>query len=283
MDHGGLSHLMYLGRRPESRAELEENYRFCHVCLQEGPLTREHVPPRKAFNSVDRLWDHLVMEGSTSRPRKARIRGGFVVKTLCKKCNQERCSQYAKAYVRFVHELVSAPQLFGPSGAARLIRVRQDTLLLAKEIATMILAVEPIHFARHNHQLRQFVLDEKCVMHPGFQILAFLVPDHETAGTITRFHARVDTFAPGLAFAGGEISWYPFGFVYTSQIGKGYDVDRFTDITNWFTTSDPTARISSWLPLHLRLTGVESIQVGVGDRRVRPHIDYLPSTSLITP
>jgi hypothetical protein len=274
---------MYLGRLPQTRAELEENLRFCHVCLQEGPLSREHVPPQKAFNSIDRFWDHLVIERSTSRPRKARIRGGFVVETLCGKCNNEICSRYAKAYVRFVHDLVTAPQLFGPDDTARQIRVRRDTLFIAKEIATMILAIESIDFARHNHQLRQFVLDETCVLHPGFQILAFLVPDHETAGTITHFHARVDTFAPGLAFAGGEISWYPFGFVYTSQIGKGYHVDRFTDITHWFTTSDRAARTSSWVSLYLRLTGVDSIQVGVGDRRVRPQIDYLPSTSLIKP
>lgn len=272
---------MYLGRFPESRGELEENRQFCHVCLEPGPLTREHVPPRKAFNSTDRLWDHLVIEGSTSHPRKVRIRGGFVVATLCGKCNQERCSRYAKAYVKFVHQLVAAPRLFGPDDEARQIHIRQDTLLLAKEITTMILAVESIGFARHNHQLRQFVLDEKCLVHPGFRILAFLVPNHESAGTITRFHARVDTFAPGLAFAGGEISWYPFGFVYTSEIGTGYDVDRLTDITHWFTSGDPAVRTSSWLPLHIRLSGVESIQVGVGDSRVRPHIDYLPTASLV--
>lgn len=275
-DPEGLSNLMHLGWLPKTEREAEENFETCHVCLARGPLTKEHIPPESAFNDDSRLWEHLVVQGSTSALRRARIRGGFQVSTLCARCNTARCSAYARAYVKFVHHLVDTPALFDHRGTARLVSVSLP-LFVAKEIATMILAVEPIHFARHHPDLRNFVLDPRSIIIPPFRILGFLVPQLPETGTIARFHARVASFAPGFQFVGGEISWYPFGFLYATEIGPGYEPHRLTDIGSWFTATGVRSDAKSFFT---RLTGVDSLNVAIGGRRRFPQIDYLPSTHL---
>ena len=273
MDRAMLSRLLYLTTVKDG-TPMEDGR--CHVCLGNGPLTREHVPPRSAFNNCTALWERFVPSDSVKdSARFVRVRGGFYVRTLCAGCNNGLCSPYAAAYVDFARHLVENPPLFDSSGHARLVRVPGDTLLLAKEIATMILASEPVTYAAHNVGLRQFVLDRESTFRPNFSVYAFLVPDVREAGTVTRFHGRCDTFAPGYRFMGGELSWFPFGFVYASDIGRGYDLHGLTDVTHWFTTADKRDRESNAISLHCRITGVESIQCGVGRRRATPQIDYI--------
>ena len=272
MDQENLSRLMYLGRRPTPD---DEDGR-CHICLKAVPLTREHVPPRSAFNDCDSLWDRLAIhEKEAENSRRLKIRGGFWVETICQDCNNRVCSPYAQAYVRFVRHLVESPKLFDSSGRARFVTVPTDTLLLAKQFATMVLAIESVKYADKNPDLRNFVLDPQSVIQPRFRFLGFLVPDRPEVGTITRYHARVDTFAKGYAFCGGEISSFPFGFVYSSEIGPGYHPRSLTDLTHWFTTTTNLERHSAVISLQCRLTGADSIQVGLGHPRMRPQIDFV--------
>jgi hypothetical protein len=200
MDREILSRVMHL----TSAYKTDWDRTRCHICLREVKLSKEHVPPRSAFNNCTALW------------------------------------------------------------------------MLAKEIATMILAVEPAGFGQDNLGFRRFVLDKDATFGPNFRVLAFLVPDSPQAGTFTRFHGRVDTFAPGYAFAGGEISCFPFGFVYTTQIDGGYDPHTLTDVTHWFTKGNKADRHGNAVRLFCRLTGVDAIQCCVGHERVRPQIDYVP-------
>ncbi|CAG0940665.1 hypothetical protein BROC_01120 [Candidatus Brocadiaceae bacterium] len=197
------------------------------------------------------------------------------MQTICGKCNNAICSTYAKEYVKLVKQLVEKPELFDSSGEARVFSVDINPLYVAKEIATMILAVEAVQYARHIPELRSFVLSRDSTFTPPFKLFAFLVPDVAEAGTVLRYHARVDTFAPGFRFAGGEISCYPFGFIYTSQIGKGYNLEKLTDITDWFSEKRMSKNRRIMLRLHTRITGVDSIQSLLIEQRTKPQIDYL--------
>jgi hypothetical protein len=272
MDREILSRAMHL--TPAYQPELERN--VCHICLETKKLSHEHVPPRSAFNNCTGLWDRLVSpKEANDSARRVMLKGGFYVPTLCEDCNSRVCSTYASAYVDFVRHLVSMPALFDPNGRSRIVSVPCDTLMLAKELATMILAIEKVAYSKHYFDLRRFVLNKDATLEPNFRILAFLVPELANAGTITRIHARVDTFAPGYRFVGGEISFFPFGFVYTSEIGNGYDVHSMTDVTHWFARSHKADRRNTTVSLYRRLTGVDSIQCAVGHERMRPQIDYV--------
>lgn len=269
-----MSQDVWLAHVP-SDEERDRSLSTCHVCMEQGPLTREHVPPRSAFNTCTRLWDRLILEDEETSTRRATICGGLWVQTLCRRCNNEVCSPYAAEYVRLVKALVESPHLLGPSGEARAVRVKADTLLVAKEIAAMICAAEQIGFVESHPALREFVLDPGRGIDPGFRVLAFLVPDVPEAGTVSRFHARTAPFKKGRQFSGGEISWFPFGFLYATTIGCEYHPERLTDITHWFRETDPRRRREAVLQLHTRVTGVDSIQCVLGRRRVRPQIDHI--------
>lgn len=251
----------------------KENASKCHICLRAKPLTWEHVPPKGAYNNCNGLWECLTAQENNLTSRLAKIRGGFRVQTLCKDCNNVVCEPYANEYVKFARHLVETPLLFAPSGGARVISVRQNTLLIAKEIATMILAVEHLKFAELQEELRHFVLDRNALLTMPFDILAFLVPQSLASGTISRFHGRVATFAPGFELSGGEISWYPFGFVYAASIGPRYRLDKLTNVNHWF--SQKQSRTPDVISLFCRVTGVESINCALGAKRERPQTDNL--------
>jgi len=262
---------MFLQHIP-NKDELSKDLTYCHICLEKTKLTREHIPPKKAFNQHNKLWESLTHD--TNRMRTVLIKGGFWCKTICKKCNNEIGSKYANEYIKFVKQLVSKPTIYRSTGDGFLLSVDADTLFIAKEIAMMILAYESVDFAKHNYELRKFVLDKNYTIKSPYRILSFLVPDNPNSGTMVKFHSRVDSFAPGFGFAGGEISSYPFGFVYASEIGKGYVYEKMTDISHWFSESDYSVRTRRQLTFYRRLTGVESMHVLLSGRRIKPQIGY---------
>jgi hypothetical protein len=169
MDRSMLSNVMYLATFKDKRATKEDGR--CHVCLKKEPLTCEHVPPKAAFNDCTSLWQRLGgLDTAKDSARRVTIKGGFWVKTLCSACNSGLCARYADAYVRFVRHLVESPRLFDSTGRARMAQVPCDTLMIAKEIATMILASEPLPYATHYHELRNFVLDREFTFRPNFSV-----------------------------------------------------------------------------------------------------------------
>ncbi len=271
MDRRALENLAYLAN--VNYDDIEDGR--CHVCLGYG-LTDEHLPPAASGNSLNANWGIL---SDSQIPRTmsgfSKVRGGFRVESLCAKCNNGICSRYAQEYISFVRYLDESPRIFATDSRRQWISIPADTLLLAKQLATMILASEPLGYALHNPELRAFVLHPNRTYEPPFRVLAFRVPNRREAGTITRFHARADTFSKGYAFAGGEISYPPFGIVYTSQIGRGYDLSTFADITHWFRFGDEQDRHNQSISLGCRITGVDSIQTGLGRPRTMPQVDYV--------
>lgn len=205
------------------------------------------------------------------------IRGGFRVESLCKQCNNGLGSKYASHYVDFVRGIVSASGVFDCSGRAKWLPVHADTLLLAKQLALMILAFEPMSFSDKYLRLRRFVLDEKTGIDLPFRVWGFLVPDLPAAGTLTRSHARADLGLGAKEFCmlGGEISLFPFGFVYAWELGSGYQLDKLTEITHWFRQTKKSERLRQSICLYERLTGIDSIGCSVGSGRSLPQADFL--------
>ncbi|HQO21319.1 MAG TPA: hypothetical protein PLA03_13340 [Acidobacteriota bacterium] len=265
---------MCLAHVPNEK-EQEDSLSHCHICLTKSKLTKEHIPPKRAFNECNKLWERLILSDAGIAKRSTSLKGGLWVKTLCKNCNNNICSKYANEYVNLVKQLVEKPQLFDSSGGARVFIVNINPLYIAKEIATMILAIEPVAYARHIPELRHFVLNSDSTFVPPFKLFAFLVPDIAEAGTVLKYHSRVDSFAPGFTFTGGEISWFPFGFVYASDIGIRYNLAELTDISSWFSEKRITQRTRIALKLYSRITGVDSIQSLLIEQRAKPQIDYL--------
>src|SRR5579872_179298 len=258
---------------------------ICHLCLRQTKLTREHIPPEKAFNECRRVWERfnprtkgVDEDGNLRGPKQTRRdvwQGGFYVRTICRSCNNDTGATSAKTYVNFVRSIAEAPRLFDGMGK-RTIRVNEDTLQIARQIAVMIIAIEDVRFAQLHDDLRRFARGDLACAQPPFHLHAFLVPRVEEAGTIVRMHARVDTFAPGCGAIAGEISMYPFGFVYAWELQHHYRPRELADITHWFTTTGRTERRNAWLSAPIAVTVLDSLAGTLGNQRRGPQIDTLP-------
>lgn len=258
----------------------------CHLCFKETELSAEHIPPKQAFNNARRLWERanprskgVDDDGNLIGAPQTKLevwQGGFYVRTLCKPCNNMTGASSAAAYVRFARALAQAPRLFDPYSGQRTVRIREDTMVLARQIAVMILAIEDVRFAERHPDLRQFAMGGLHGVIPPFRVLSFLVPDVPQAGTVVRSHARVDTYAPGCGAMAGEISLFPFGFVYAWELQRSYRPNELADITHWFSTTGAVERQSAWLTAPVTVTVLDSMHCNLGKPRFGPQIDTVP-------
>jgi hypothetical protein len=256
-----------------SDAEVDdEGFGYCHVCAEWRRLTCEHVPPQSAFNDCPRLWHRMSTHAGVSQIRLP-VRCGFWIKSLCLPCNTS--SPHAEEYTRFAKALAEKPRIFSPSTGKRAIYIEQDTHLLAKQIAVMILASEPLSFGKRHEDLRRFVLHDRSAVVPEFRIFGFLVPDVPEAGTVVRGHSRIDGSGEGFDLLAGEISSFPFGFVYGWQIGRGYRPNDLTDITHWFSAHSQAGRRGSVEAFATKVTWVDSLQAIYDGPRRTPQVDYV--------
>ena len=78
----------------------------CCICGKTKKLTKEHVPPHKAFNSVRShglSGDNLINAIQDKKYKTTINQSGSCDYTLCAECNNNTGTWYANHYVEFVH------------------------------------------------------------------------------------------------------------------------------------------------------------------------------------
>ncbi len=74
----------------------------CHICGQHGPLSFEHVPNRRAFNSssiVEYTFEDVLIKKDKTKGRV--VQGGIGRHTLCPKCNNDTGGWYGEEYTKW--------------------------------------------------------------------------------------------------------------------------------------------------------------------------------------
>lgn len=125
----------------------------CRICQKVGKLTKEHVPPEKAFNNQSYL-KHYADETEKAgrikwRSREERTNGVYVF-TLCKKCNSQTGYRYGSDYVNFVESFISDAI---PENANKTLKIEVKDffpLRVIKQAISIILSTsEPTSFLNH--------------------------------------------------------------------------------------------------------------------------------------
>lgn len=143
-----------MSRRPEGH---------CAICGQHGPLSFEHVPPRKAFNDK-RTWyadfvEKVHASAADGRARGRQLQRGQGGYSLCERCNNDTGAWYAPAFVDWCVDSMAILERLGGE-PPRVIQVRHcRPLPILKQVLAMFCSVNPTIVGPQNPSVRKFLLD----------------------------------------------------------------------------------------------------------------------------
>lgn len=207
-----------------ARRRARDHVGICQLCLTEGPLSFEHVPPQAAINDqrmeTGTIIHWLQRDASGPRLRRTIQQGGSGFHSLCSACNSRTGSWYASELTRWVHGALAA--LPGLPPIAEMNRELNDhtvvlqiigvrPLAFIKQIATMLLAVNDVDFARRNTELREFVLDRNRVGLPA-EIQVYLALYLGPISRCSGLQSKQDV-STGEIHVTSEIAHPPFAYV----------------------------------------------------------------------
>jgi len=188
----------------------------CCICGTHGPLSFEHVPPKRAFN------DHGVFEADIMKmlaggwepgvkPRAGRIsQRGAGRFTLCRKCNSSTGRWYGTAYITVAKQ---AMELLCRSGGDLSLAYpyRMYPLRFLKQVVTMFLSACGPGFQMNNPHLVRFVLNRTTrVLPPKFRFYAYL---HHPDSVAMRQSGLTGLVSSGKTHVFSEIAFPPFGLI----------------------------------------------------------------------
>lgn len=187
----------------------------CSICGINGPLSFEHVPPRKAFNDrpvIRAGLKEMVGLGPDEQIKGKPQQRGAGDFTLCPRCNNDTGSWYGKNFVDWCYqgyEILSRTR-----GRPSLIYLNYlFPLRIIKQIFTMFFSINGPGFADANPELVKFVLnrDYKNIS-PKYRLFAYfsigrLARSSGVAGILNLDTQRTCIFS--------EMNYFPYGYVLT--------------------------------------------------------------------
>jgi len=222
----------------------------CRICGETKKLTKEHVPPKSAFNkgkgSYHPLFDESNMCMSLEEVQKTKgqfYQGGFGAYTLCAKCNNFTGAKYAPEYQRMaIGGIVTLLKNNFKSNDIFHVKIKKCyPLRFFKQIISMFCSINDGIATTNN--LTGFLLNEKCNYFDENRIGIFMyVLKSQIAralpimikGTATLDSNFTNPFENFIVLS--EFGHYPFGFVlvFKEKHNKPEDfLELGADIT-WF-------------------------------------------------
>ena len=147
----------------------------CRICGVHGPLTFDHVPPKRCFNNLPGYYEAAAdtlyaLDQSGQFPdmntlidqRKARKRqGGIGFNSLCGSCNNNTGSWYGNDFAAWVHQSMCI--LLKANGKPTLIYPTFFfPLRVIKQVITMFLSIDDGHLRTDYPGLSEFVLNKEA-------------------------------------------------------------------------------------------------------------------------
>ncbi len=143
----------------------------CHLCGRVGPLSFEHIPPRKAYNDYPAvLHEYEQLESEYGTRYLPDGRGGH---TLCERCNNDTGGAYGTGFVEW--SKLGFDRLAAVQGR-RSANYHGEIapLHVIKQVATIFFSVNGPGFQKQHPELARFVLDkERTGLPPRYRFHVF--------------------------------------------------------------------------------------------------------------
>jgi hypothetical protein len=213
---------------------------ICRICGLLRELTYEHIPPRCAFNQgparMYSIEQWVVLESGGPAKHRYQQRGSGYV-TLCAECNNRRGGTWNvpdfclwartgdAAIARFPDGETVTKVSFRPTKELR-------PLPFAKQIVSMMLALNEPAFGVAYPDLRKFVMDKERVGLPDDHRIYLSLCDIGFARWVGRYDFLGITLTGDVeTVVATELSYYPF--TYVLSIGPPLRMGELADVTEF--------------------------------------------------
>jgi len=207
----------------------------CCLCGQTARLSKEHVPPQKAFNDCDVLMKRIDQAAGPEVkfvPSGQIEQGGHRGYTLCGRCNNDTGGWYAREYVRLVKACAPHAKL---ANANRIIEMHLDVFPLRamKEALAIMCSCCGPGFTDKHSGLRRLLLDKANSGIPfPLRLYTYIMCNSAGRSTGVAGIAQVSNidFSTRSARVVAEFAWWPLGLLLAfDQV----PISHATDVSHW--------------------------------------------------
>lgn len=189
---------------------------LCRLCARQVPLSYEHIPPKRCFNS-----SQVILETIESNSRRAHtrenFRRGMGKQSLCSYCNSKTADLYGEYYFRWYSQALSQ---FDKASANKLetLSFTIFPLMVIKQIATMLIAMmgEASVDLSHIRALRRFILTKGCRDFPTNIIIGCYLAEKDHP-RLSSTSARMDVETGRFEMVFSEVALWPLGYCFLSN------------------------------------------------------------------
>lgn len=201
---------------------------ICRLCGVNGPLSFDHVPPKKAFNdhkvlmvSRKQAWERMPGDPMPKGREQQRGMGEY---SLCAKCNSRVGRWYGDAFVKFVYQAASL--LEASEGKPTLIhRYHCFPLRVIKQIVAMFFSVNGSWLRESHPELETFIL-WRWQQHLSPRYRIFLYYNYEGEIRMEPFMGKLHILSSTKQHL-SEITFPPLGYMFTIDSLPPREVELF--------------------------------------------------------
>jgi hypothetical protein len=219
----------------------------CWLCNKYGKLTREHIPPEKAFNDCPYLLLKVderssktgLLEWTSSRD----FERGLYFRSLCQECNNKYGSKYGGAYVDLVRRIAERIGDVRERHRISILGIKRPLAILKQVMLQFVTANGP-KFVRTNPWVAPFIRNRLNTSIPrNIAIYVFASNARTNRNSGVSAHIDLNTKRANIV---SEFTFWPLGTVISFR-GELTD-ERLTPIHHW---TQYSFNYSGLIDLHL--------------------------------
>ncbi|MDQ3635753.1 MAG: hypothetical protein M3405_14770 [Acidobacteriota bacterium] len=224
----------------------KKRYGKCRICLKFGKLTKEHVPPKRAFNNEPYLRNYVEEIKNTEELlwlTAEEKTGGRYVFTLCEKCNNRTGRIYGQSYVELAESLLQYAT-FENVEQIKEIKLKQIfPLRIIKQVVSLMLSTsKPSSFNGMRYQTSQKLNSDE---------LEGISHDPPNKDRLESIYKDLRDFTKNKDRKGLPTGVKIFTFISPNKVGFNTDINCWIDLKTkkamWFT-------VTGMFPVHWVMT-----------------------------
>ncbi len=204
---------------------------ICRICGENNKLSFEHTPPESALNDKPvfiQKSEHLHDKNSFVYGKRILSNRGAGSYSLCISCNNITGGNYGNSFKKFVNQgFVGCRNRVWTNSLIPFV-FSIEPLNVLKQILTMFMSIDKSNRLLNSKGLSEFILNKESKSMPS-KLRIFLY--YTDSISVRNGCGFLSNLGSGILVETGEITFRPFGYIYT--IDSLPFAKNAIEITNW--------------------------------------------------